>query len=50
MIQEELFKLIPQVDLSTEEKIRKFKNWQNDDGSVEGLKELLNEQEKSESY
>ena len=41
---EKLFKLIPQVDLSSEENIKKFKAWQHEDVTVEGLQELLDEQ------
>jgi len=45
---EELFKLIPQVDLTSPEKIKRFKDWQNNDGSEKGLRELLEIQKEEE--
>lgn len=41
---EKLFELIPQVDLSCEENVKKFKTWQHEDGSVNGLQGLLDRQ------
>lgn len=38
---EEFNKLISEVDISTQEKLAKFKDWQNGDGSKAGLKLLL---------
>jgi len=39
-----LFNLIPQVDITTPEKLKAFKEWQNNDGTVEGLQKLLDNQ------
>ena len=44
-ISKELLKLISEVDLTTKEEVQNFKNWQFNDGSVEGLKELLKNQQ-----
>ena len=39
---EEFNRLVASVDLSTEEKIREFKEWQNEDFTKEGLLKLIN--------
>lgn len=41
----EHFELIPKIDISTPEKLAKFKAWQNDDGTIEGLRKLYEAQQ-----
>jgi hypothetical protein len=38
----EFNKLVASVDLSTEDKIKNFKKWQDEDGSKDGLLKLMN--------
>lgn len=37
---EEFNKLIAEIDISTQEKLSVFQNWQNNDGTKEGLSKL----------
>jgi hypothetical protein len=41
----EHFELIPKIDISTPEKLAQFKAWQNDDGTIEGLRKLYEAQQ-----
>lgn len=40
----EMIKMINAVDLSSPEKVNRFKAWQNDDGKKPGLQEILDSQ------
>lgn len=42
-----IFKLIPQVDLSSPEKLRDFKAWQDNDGTLKGLQRLIKDQKEN---
>jgi len=44
----EHFELIPKIDISTPEKLAQFKAWQNDDGTIEGLRKLYEAQQSAE--
>lgn len=44
-ITKEHFQLIPKIDISTPEKLAQFKAWQNDDGTIEGLRKLYEAQQ-----
>ena len=41
----EHFELIPKIDISTPEKLAQFKAWQNNDGTIEGLRKLYEAQQ-----
>ena len=49
MITPEMFELIPKIDISTSEKLAAFKSWQNDDGTIEGLRKLYEAQQSVQS-
>lgn len=42
ILTDEMIRLIPQVDISDPEKLARFKEWQFNDGSIAGLRELIN--------
>ena len=44
-ITKEYLELIPKIDISTPDKMEQFKQWQNNDGSIEGLRKLYEDQE-----
>lgn len=45
MIDSKTINLIPNIDISTPENLNAFKKWQNEDGTLEGLQKLYEEQE-----
>src|SRR3972149_6575038 len=44
MLDPEMVKLIPRADLSSSEKFDAFKKWQYEDGTLDGLKNLISKQ------
>ena len=42
--EQELHQMVAQVDISDIDSIKRFKDWQNNDGTKEGLQEIIDEQ------